>query len=259
MHLAIGTDCPFGPHKVTPATGQSKFHGANFDSGRPNPSLPTIVARTATAATRGEVPGSATLDGTHETPREIVPEGVLRPQGAGGPPSTVFAPSGTTIAGPASRVDTAGRTAPIAATAPPMAATSPHGLDCGTLTPSGDPGPSLLDLLDATPMARATDPDTAHHAAWSAANTDHRAVYVAILAAVHEHGPLTDYHLSLHVARRTGTPILRTSVGKRRGELRDMGLMADSGHRAKTDTNSTAIRWAITAAGEHALLARSAA
>jgi hypothetical protein len=84
-----------------------------------------------------------------------------------------------------------------------------------------------------------------------AANTDHRAVYTAILAAISEHGPLTDYHLSLHVGRRTGAPILRTSVGKRRGELRDAGLICNSGHRAKTDTNTTAIRWALTPAGEH--------
>jgi hypothetical protein len=131
----------------------------------------------------------------------------------------------------------------------------------GTLSPTrATPDAlSLLDLIDTTPMARASDPDTAHQAAWAAHNTDHRAVYIAILAAVHEHGPLTDYHLSLHVARRTGIPILRTSVGKRRGELRDMGLMVDSGHRAKTDTNSTAIRWANTPAGEHELLARSTA
>lgn len=102
--------------------------------------------------------------------------------------------------------------------------------------------------------ARITDPDTAHQAAWTATNTDHRTVYTAILAAVHEHGPLTDYHLSLHVTRRTGTPILRTSVGKRRGDLRDMGLMCNSGYRAKTDTNTTAIRWALTPAGETAAL-----
>lgn len=121
-------------------------------------------------------------------------------------------------------------------------------------TQHGAPAHAGSPALSAASVARMTDPDTAHQAAWTATNTDHRTVYTAILAAVHEHGPLTDYHLSLHVTRRTGTPILRTSVGKRRGELRDMGLMCNSGYRAKTDTNTTAIRWALTPAGERAAL-----
>ena len=136
----------------------------------------------------------------------------------------------------------------IAASAP-IPATSPQ----PSLPGRGTPSAHVRHGADAAlSSARATDPDTAHDAALTAANADHRAVYAAILAALHEHGPLTDYHLSLHVARRTGAPILRTSVGKRRGELRDMGLICNSGHRAKTDTNTTAIRWALTPAGEQA-------
>lgn len=131
----------------------------------------------------------------------------------------------------------------------PTPATSPQPSLPGRGTPCAEQRHGADTALSS---ARTADPDTAHGAALAAANTDHRAVYAAILAVVHEHGPLTDYHLSLHVARRTGTPILRTSVGKRRGELRDMGLMCNSGHRAKTDTNTTAIRWALTPAGEQA-------
>jgi len=69
-------------------------------------------------------------------------------------------------------------------------------------------------------------------------------------AAIYEHGPLTDWQLADHVSRRTGVPTIATSAGKRRGELRDMGLVVDSGHRGPTETGpKRGIRWALTAAG----------
>lgn len=54
---------------------------------------------------------------------------------------------------------------------------------------------------------------------------------------------LTDFELSEQLG------ILRTSAGKRRKELMEGGLVADSGDRRLTDTGSTAIVWVITDKG----------
>jgi hypothetical protein len=90
------------------------------------------------------------------------------------------------------------------------------------------------------PGARPTDPETSH----SAANlyprlrgADRRRVLL-----VHERHPqgLTDFELAAIVGRQ------QTSAGKRRGELRDMGLIEDSGFRRAAPSMSPAIVWRIT-------------
>ena len=98
--------------------------------------------------------------------------------------------------------------------------------------------------------ARNTDPDTAHEAALAQSDARNRQVYDCILALIFEHGPLTDWQLAEKLTGRMGERIIATSAGKRRGELRDMGLVADTGHRGPTETGpKKGIRWGLTADG----------
>jgi DNA-binding transcriptional ArsR family regulator len=93
-----------------------------------------------------------------------------------------------------------------------------------------------LDLLT-RPVARATDPGTSWSAARDAepnAGTNRELA----LRLLREHpGGLTDFEL----AERTG--LQQTSIGKRRGELRDAGLVRDSGERRRAPSGSLAIVW----------------
>ncbi len=99
-------------------------------------------------------------------------------------------------------------------------------------------------------MARATDPDTSHQAAVIAIRSaaTNRELALAELAAVHPDG-LTDFEL----ADRTG--VQQTSIGRRRGELRDAGLVErcddGTGHTLKrpSPTGSPSIVWRCTDAG----------
>lgn len=132
--------------------------------------------------------------------------------------------------------------------------TSGHGTP---LLPGHHIAASTGSVLGATTSpvlaVRSTDPDTSAEAAWNVG--DCRDIYLAIMEILFEHGPQTDYHLSLKLPAKLKnvSDVLRTTAGKRRGELRDMELVCNSGFRAKTDTGSTAIRWALTPAGERAL------
>lgn len=88
------------------------------------------------------------------------------------------------------------------------------------------------------PGARRTDPDTSHRAAADAAlhARTHRARALHALRHAGRDG-LTDFEL----ADRTG--IAQTSIGKRRGELRDAGLVVDSGNRRPAPSGSAAVVW----------------
>ena len=55
---------------------------------------------------------------------------------------------------------------------------------------------------------------------------------------------LTDFELGDLIGRQ------QTSAGKRRGELRDLGLVRDSGARRASPSGSSAIVWIITEAGK---------
>lgn len=88
--------------------------------------------------------------------------------------------------------------------------------------------------------ARATDPATSHVAA--NANQEIRGaqrieVYEHLKSAG-AHGA-TDYEIGVALS------ILRTSAGKRRKELADLGHVEDSGERRQTDSGSTAIVWRV--------------
>lgn len=112
---------------------------------------------------------------------------------------------------------------------------------------------TTLPLVFGAPIkhARNTDPDTARDAALSVTDAHKRRLYDHILALIFEHGPMTDYELAKRLTQRLGEPIIATSAGKRRGELRDMGLVFDTKFKGPTETGPRkGIRWGLTPAGE---------
>lgn len=97
-------------------------------------------------------------------------------------------------------------------------------------------------------MARSTDPETSHEAARDASKKAPNHRFVA-LQAFSEHGPMTDYEL----ADKTG--LQQNSIGKRRKDCQDMGLidffMVDGEKvRRKTPSGSNAYVWQITELGK---------
>jgi len=92
--------------------------------------------------------------------------------------------------------------------------------------------------------ARSSDPDTSHEAGRRTPSLrahDRRRVLIA--HATHPDG-LTDFELAALVGRQ------QTSAGKRRGELRDVGLIEQTPLRRPAPSGSPAIVWRITPAGE---------
>ena len=84
---------------------------------------------------------------------------------------------------------------------------------------------------------RASDPPTSREAAENNAPRAPRHRDLA-LRVIREHpAGLTDFEL----ADLTG--LAQTSIGKRRGELRDRGLVEDSGERRPSPSGSAAIVW----------------
>lgn len=92
--------------------------------------------------------------------------------------------------------------------------------------------------------------DTTHDAharqTYSVADAGRRLV----LAALADYGPMTDFDLAARISRHLGRTVKQTSVGKRRGELRDMGLVEDTHRKGRSDTDSPCIVWALTVDGE---------
>lgn len=92
--------------------------------------------------------------------------------------------------------------------------------------------------------ARRSDPETS----WQAAFRDlrRRAGDRIEALAVHFACPygLTDFELGNIMGRQ------QTSAGKRRGELRDLGLIEATAMRRNAPSGSPAIVWAITEAGK---------
>lgn len=143
---------------------------------------------------------------------------------------------------PGSLFDSGVPTAPLAA---PSASPIPAALPA--------PETTISPVASGAPIkhARNTDPDTARDAALSVADTHKRRLYDHILALIFEHGPMTDYELAKWLTQRLGEPIIATSAGKRRGELRDMGLVFDTKFKGPTETGPRkGIRWGLTPAGE---------
>lgn len=101
------------------------------------------------------------------------------------------------------------------------------------------------DLFSFTsgPGARRTDPVTSHQAAdrHPLLRTEDRRQALLALAG-HPDG-LTDFELGDLIDRQ------QTSAGKRRGELRDAGLVQKTEERRAAPSGSPAIVWKITEAG----------
>lgn len=92
-------------------------------------------------------------------------------------------------------------------------------------------------------LARTSDPDTSHAAA--AMQTPERRARGQWLAldALARRGPLTDFEL----ADITGWQ--QTSIGRRRKQLVDRGLVVQTEARRRTPSGATAAVWRITRAG----------
>jgi len=86
-------------------------------------------------------------------------------------------------------------------------------------------------------MVRSSDPDTSELAARDTLRKapTHRARALDALRKCH--GGLTDFELAAYLG------LQQTSAGKRRGELRDAGLVYDSGLRRPAPSGSLAIVW----------------
>ncbi len=87
--------------------------------------------------------------------------------------------------------------------------------------------------------ARTTDPETSHEAAAQAPEQRARDRDRALAALVASADGLTDFELGALLGRQ------QTSAGKRRGELRDAGLVRDSGRRRLAPSGSRAIVWEV--------------
>ena len=187
----------------------------------------------APEGTRGEVPGDAlTSEGT---PRTIA-VGVV---GLSAPTALIAGSTPT----PATHAPSPGR-GNIPDGSPTTASTLPL-----TLPVSAD---SDAAAVPSSPVvhSRQVTLDTSHDAhgrqTYSVADAGRRLV----LAALADYGPMTDFDLAARLTRHLGRTVKQVSCGKRRGELRDMGLVVDTGRRGRSDTDSPCIVWALTPAGE---------
>jgi hypothetical protein len=106
-----------------------------------------------------------------------------------------------------------------------------------------------LDDVPVGPNVRLTDPDTSLAAGAQARITAGtlRAWALSCLGQAGDVG-LTDFELADWTGRQ------QTSIGKRRGELRDAGYVEDSGKRRPAPSGAPAIVWQLTPAGEARLL-----
>ena len=108
--------------------------------------------------------------------------------------------------------------------------------------------PDLFEFFGLSPGARTTDPETSHLAADAhpGIRAKDRKMVLQAMAANPE--GLTDYELADIVGRQ------QNRAGKRRGELRDAGLVEETLERRPAPSGASAIVWRITATG--ALLAQ---
>jgi hypothetical protein len=97
------------------------------------------------------------------------------------------------------------------------------------------------------PGARNDDPDTSQLAAKRTPNIRARDRMLVLTEHLAHPFGLTDFELAANLNRQ------QTSLGKRRGELRDIGLIEDTGRRRPAPSGSPAIVWALTAKGRQIL------
>lgn len=180
----------------------------------------------------GVIDGLATL--RHPTERHDCPGHRLH-----GKPGEVFAPYAQLIpvAGLAAAAGAPGEVAARSEAVQPAPGAEP--------APTEAAPPSVGAATVGHRGARNTDPDTSLEAAESITDEARRHVYDQIIRIIFEHGPQTDWQLGQKLG------LLATSAGKRRGELRDMGLVEQTEFRGPTSTGpKRAWRHGLTVAGE---------
>ena len=108
--------------------------------------------------------------------------------------------------------------------------------------------------FDRPVRARRSGRDTERAAADRVASHNINGFRYSVLEALERAGNagLTDYEIS----RELG--VLRTSAGKRRKELYELGLCQDTDERRATDTGASAIVWRINSKGREVLMGASA-
>lgn len=99
-------------------------------------------------------------------------------------------------------------------------------------------------LATRAPAARMSDPDTSHEAADAHPVVRGRDRVAALKAHAEHPNGLTDFELAELVGRQ------QTSAGKRRGELRDLGLIEQTEERRPAPSGSSAIVWRVTEEGK---------
>jgi hypothetical protein len=105
----------------------------------------------------------------------------------------------------------------------------------------------LIDHGLFAPTSRMADPDTARAAGNAHPSLRANDRHAALLAHAANPAGLSDFELADIMGRQ------QTSAGKRRGELRDLGFIEDSGLRRDSPSGSSAIVWRITSLGKLAI------
>ena len=95
----------------------------------------------------------------------------------------------------------------------------------------------------AGPAARATDPDTSLEAGRKAWQDRGRLQQRVVLAL--SDGPMTDSEIVERIERVTQRRVHPGSVSKRRGELRDEGVVVDTGVRRMSPFGREQIVWQL--------------
>jgi hypothetical protein len=105
-------------------------------------------------------------------------------------------------------------------------------------------------------LARSTDPDTSHDAAAIAAlSPSSAAIKTAILRALRKHGPRTAFELrELYLTDGIGPACQDNSINRRISDLRNIGLVVDTGNRRPTPYGRKAIVWRATTFTEQKIL-----
>jgi hypothetical protein len=93
------------------------------------------------------------------------------------------------------------------------------------------------------PAARNSDPITSHQAAQRHPFKRQKDCLAVLIVHSHHPAGLTDFELASMMRRQ------QTSLGKRRGELRDSGMIEQTDKRRPAPSGSPAIVWRITDAG----------
>lgn len=104
----------------------------------------------------------------------------------------------------------------------------------------------MFPVFEPRTRARPSDPHTSHDAAMSLDARFVRQSQAAILRVLREHGPLTDSALiDCYRASREQPAQSDSGIRSRRAELCEVGLVADTGRRARLPSGRLSIMWQV--------------